>query len=58
MSEEFEINETHTTFDFKGFLFRLVHHWPLFLVSLIIAFSIAYYINVRKLFTKWKIWFP
>ena len=50
MSEEFEINETHTTFDFKGFLFRLVHHWPLFLVSLIIAFSIAY--------TKWKIWFP
>jgi uncharacterized protein involved in exopolysaccharide biosynthesis len=49
MSEEFEINETHTTFDFKGFLFRLVHHWPLFLVSLIIAFSIAYYINVRKL---------
>ena len=49
MSEEFEINETHTTFDFKGFLFRLLHHWPLFLVSLVIAFSIAYYINVRKL---------
>src|SRR5690606_2949836 len=49
MSEEFEINETHTTFDFKGFLLRLFHHWPLFLISLAIAFSIAYYINVRKL---------
>ena len=49
MSEEFEINETHTTFDFKGFLFKLLRHWPLFLISLAIAFSIAYYVNVRKL---------
>ena len=49
MSEEFEINETHSTFDIKGFLFRLLHHWPLFLISLAIAFGIAYYINVRKL---------
>ena len=48
MSEEFEINESHTTFDFKGFLFRIWSHWPLFLISLAIAFSIAYYINVRK----------
>ena len=49
MNEEFEINEAHSTFDFKGFLFKLISYWPLFLVSLIIAFSIAYYINVRKL---------
>ena len=49
MSEEIDINEAHSTFDFKGFLFRLFHHWPLFLISLIICFSIAYYINVRKL---------
>ncbi|MGB3345590.1 MAG: polysaccharide biosynthesis tyrosine autokinase [Aequorivita sp.] len=48
MSEEFEINESHNTFDFKGFLFRIWSHWPLFLISLAIAFSIAYYINVRK----------
>lgn len=48
MSEDFEISETHTTFDFKGFLFRLLNHWPLFLVSFVIAFSIAYYINARK----------
>ncbi len=49
MSEEFEINEPHTIFDFKGFLFKLIQHWPLFLISLLIALGIAYYINVRKL---------
>lgn len=49
MSEEFEINESNITFDFKGFLFKLLRYWPLFLISLAIAFSIAYYINVRKL---------
>src|SRR5690554_2731850 len=49
MSEEFEINESHSTFDFKRFLYRLLHHWPLFLISLAIAFSWAYYVNVRKL---------
>jgi uncharacterized protein involved in exopolysaccharide biosynthesis len=49
MSEEFDINEVHTTFDFKGFLFKLLRFWPLFLVSLGIAFAIARYINVRKL---------
>ena len=48
MSDEFEINESHTTFDFKGFLIRLWHHWPLFLIALGIAFTIAYFINVRK----------
>lgn len=48
MNEQFEINESHTTFDFKGFLFRIWSHWPLFLISLAVTFSIAYYINVRK----------
>ena len=49
MSEEFEINEVQSTFDFKGFLFKLLSYWPLFLISLAIAFGVAYYINVRKL---------
>src|SRR5690554_4793595 len=49
MSEEFEINEGQITFDFKGFLHRLLRNWPLFVISLAIGFSIAYYINVRKL---------
>lgn len=49
MSEEFEINEVQNTFDFRGFLFKLISYWPLFLISLAIGFGIAYYINVRKL---------
>ncbi len=49
MGEEFDIKESHSVFDFRGFLYRLLHHWPLFLISILIAFSVAYYINVRKL---------
>ncbi len=49
MNEEFEINEIHSTFDFKGFLIKLLSYWPLFVISLIIAFGIANYVNVRKL---------
>ncbi len=49
MSDEFEIVDAHSTFDFKGFLFKLLSYWPLFIISLAIGFGIAYYINVRKL---------
>ena len=49
MNEDLDINEVHAAFDFKGFLFKLISYWPLFLISLAIGFSIAYYINVRKL---------
>jgi hypothetical protein len=49
MREEFDVSEVYTTFDFKGFLFKLIRFWPLFLVSLGIAFAIARFINVRKL---------
>jgi capsular exopolysaccharide synthesis family protein len=49
MSEEFEIDQLQTNFDFRGFLMKLLSYWPLFLLSLIIGFSIAYYTNVRKL---------
>src|SRR5210317_244065 len=49
MSEEFEINDIHSTFDFKGYLFKLLSYWPLFIISLAIAFGIAYLINVRML---------
>ncbi len=49
MSENLDINEVQSTFDFKGFLFKLVRFWPLFVVSLGIAFAAARYINVRKL---------
>ncbi|HBR55625.1 MAG TPA: sugar transporter, partial [Flavobacteriaceae bacterium] len=49
MSDDFNINEVQVNFDFKGFLFKLLSYWPLFVISLAIAFGVAYYINVRKL---------
>lgn len=49
MGEDFDIKESSAVFDFRGFLYRLLHHWLLFLISILISFSIAYYINVRKL---------
>lgn len=48
MEEEFDGQGNGSFFDFKGFLFRLLSFWWLFLVSLLITFSIAHYINVRK----------
>lgn len=49
MSDEYEISEKQSLFDFRGYLYSLLNHWPLFLISFTLAFSIAYYINVRKL---------
>ena len=49
MSEDFNISDVQINFDFKSFLYKLVSYWPLFLISLLIAFGIAYYVNVRKL---------
>ncbi|QLC67453.1 polysaccharide biosynthesis tyrosine autokinase [Flavobacterium sp. LPB0248] len=46
--KDFAIFENHLHFDFKGFLLKIVGYWKWFLVSLIIAFTIAYQINVRK----------
>src|SRR5699024_2106778 len=49
MREDQELREKQSTFDFKGFLFSLLKHWPLFVLSFVIAFGAAYYINARKL---------
>jgi uncharacterized protein involved in exopolysaccharide biosynthesis len=35
-------------FDFKGFLIKTLSYWKWFVVGLIIAFSIAHQVNVRK----------
>ena len=48
MEEEFNIKDSSSFFDFKGFLFKVLSFWPLFLISLAIAYSVAYYINIRK----------
>ena len=47
--QELEERETANFFDFKGFLFKVLRFWPLFLICLGIAFGIAYRINIKKL---------
>ena len=49
MSEEVELKDTPTHFDFKGFLLKLLSYWYLFAISILIGLGIAYYINIRKL---------
>jgi succinoglycan biosynthesis transport protein ExoP len=46
--KDFAIFEEHNSFDFKGFLIKILSYWKWFLASLIIAFSIAYQVNIRK----------
>ena len=46
--KDFSIFENHANFDFKGFLLKIAGYWKLFLVSLIVAFTIAYQVNIRK----------
>lgn len=48
MEDDFEIKDKQHFFDFRGFLMKMLRYWPLFLISIGIAFYIAYYINVRK----------
>ncbi|WP_343695616.1 polysaccharide biosynthesis tyrosine autokinase [Flavobacterium sp.] len=46
--KDFSIFENHSNFDFKGFLLQILSYWKWFLLSLIIAFTIAYQVNIRK----------
>jgi succinoglycan biosynthesis transport protein ExoP len=46
--KDFSIFENHSNFDFKGFLLKILSYWKWFLASLIIAFTIAYQVNIRK----------
>jgi len=47
MENQFSFEEP-INFDFKLLLFKLLSHWKWFLLSLALALSIAYFINVRK----------
>lgn len=47
-TKDFSFFETQNNFDFKGFLLKVVSYWKWFLVSWIIAFTIAYQVNIRK----------
>jgi capsular exopolysaccharide synthesis family protein len=46
--KDFSIFENQVSFDFKGLLIKILSYWKWFLVSLIIAFTIAYHVNIRK----------
>lgn len=46
--KDFSIFEEQSHFDFKGLLLKIVGYWKWFLLSLAIAFFIAYQVNIRK----------
>jgi capsular exopolysaccharide synthesis family protein len=47
-TKDFNFFESHNSFDFKGFLYRIIGYWKWFLLSLIITFVYAYNVNIRK----------
>ena len=46
--KDFSIFENQVSFDFKGFLIKIGSYWKWFLMSLLITFTIAYQVNIRK----------
>ncbi|WP_348823542.1 exopolysaccharide transport family protein [Flavobacterium aestuarii] len=46
--KDFSVFENGPSFDFKGFLLKILSYWKWFLVSIIIALTIAYQVNIRK----------
>ena len=46
--KDFTFFDKQNSFDFKGFLIKTLSYWKWFVVGLIIAFSIAHQVNIRK----------
>jgi len=46
--KDFTVFENQPSFDFKGFLTKILSYWKWFLLSVVIAFVIAYQVNIRK----------
>jgi capsular exopolysaccharide synthesis family protein len=47
-TKDFNFLETQSNFDFKGLFLKVLGNWKWFVLSLVIAFLIAYNVNVRK----------
>ena len=47
-TKDFSFFENQNNFDFKGFLIKTGSYWKLFILSLVITFTIAYQVNIRK----------
>jgi capsular exopolysaccharide synthesis family protein len=46
--KDFAVFENQVSFDFKGFLIKIGSYWKWFLISLLITFTVAYQVNIRK----------
>ena len=46
--KDFSIFEAQSGFDFKGFLLKIGSYWKWFILSLLITYTIAYQVNIRK----------
>jgi succinoglycan biosynthesis transport protein ExoP len=46
--KDFAVFENGPSFDFKGFLLKILSYWKWFLISISIALTIAYQVNIRK----------
>ncbi|HEU4790656.1 MAG TPA: hypothetical protein VFS71_13300, partial [Flavobacterium sp.] len=46
--KDFSVFENQPSFDFKGFLIKILSYWKWFLLSIVIALMIAYQVNIRK----------
>ncbi len=47
-TKDFNFFDSQNSFDFKGFLLKIIGYWKWFLLSLIITFVYAYNVNIRK----------
>src|SRR6187402_3559882 len=47
-TKDFTFFESHNTFDFKALFSKIIGYWYWFLISLLITFTIAYQVNIRK----------
>jgi succinoglycan biosynthesis transport protein ExoP len=46
--KDFTVFENHPSFDFKGFLIKILSYWKWFIISIFISLMIAYQVNIRK----------
>lgn len=46
--KDFSVFENQPSFDFKGFLIKILSYWKWFLLSVFFALMIAYQVNIRK----------
>jgi succinoglycan biosynthesis transport protein ExoP len=46
--KDFSVFENHPSFDFKGFLLKILSYWKWFILSVFVALMIAYQVNIRK----------